>query len=139
MKEREKWYCLSCAKEHEFKGHSYTHKFCDNKCQADYRYKIDVMGWLEDPSTMKSFSRWAKRYLIELRGYKCEVCMISEWNDQPLSLECDHIDGNSENNQPSNVRLICPNCHSQTETYKAKNKGNGRHSRRSRYALGKSF
>ena len=51
----------------------------------------------------------------------------------------DHIDGNSENNWRSNLRLVCPNCDSQLPTYKAKNKGSGRHVRRTRYAEGKSY
>jgi hypothetical protein len=38
-----------------------------------------------------------------------------------------------------NLRLICPNCHAQTQTYKNKNKGRGRHYRRERYAKGKSY
>lgn len=43
-----------------------------------------------------------------------------------LPLEIDHIDGNSENNSEENLRLICPNCHSLTETYRGANRGNGR-------------
>lgn len=51
----------------------------------------------------------------------------------------DHIDGNSENNDLDNLRLICCNCDAQTSTYKAKNIGKGRHYRRQRYAEGKSY
>jgi hypothetical protein len=58
---------------------------------------------------------------------------------KPLVVEVEHKDGNSENNAPENVCLLCPNCHSQTDTYKAKNKGKGRHSRRMRYQEGKSY
>ena len=65
-------------------------------------------------------------------GYKCSCCNISEWNNRPLSLEIDHKDGNPYNNDISNLRYICPNCHSQTPTYKAKNRGNGRVERRER-------
>jgi 5-methylcytosine-specific restriction endonuclease McrA len=64
--------------------------------------------------------------LVEQRGYSCECCGISEWQGKPIVLECDHIDGNHKNNTPENLRLICPNCHSQTETYKNKNIGKGR-------------
>ena len=39
------------------------------------------------------------------------------WNDRPLTLQVDHIDGNRWNNQITNLRIICPNCHTQTETY----------------------
>jgi hypothetical protein len=51
----------------------------------------------------------------------------------------DHIDGNSENNHLSNLRLVCGNCDMLLPTYKSKNKGNGRAYRRERYANGKSY
>jgi predicted HNH restriction endonuclease len=58
-------------------------------------------------------------------------------NKVPIELE--HIDGNSTNNELSNLKLLCPNCHSLTSTYKALNKGNGRHKRMERYKEGKSY
>jgi 5-methylcytosine-specific restriction endonuclease McrA len=54
-------------------------------------------------------------------------------------IELEHIDGNSENNVLSNLKLICPSCHSLTSTYKNLNKGKGRHKRRERYKEGKSY
>jgi len=45
----------------------------------------------------------------------------------------DYIDGNPENNDLKNLRMICPNCDAQLPTYKSKNKGKGRHFRRVRY------
>ena len=65
--------------------------------------------------------RFVKRVLIEEVGYKCEWCGISEWRQQKIVLEIDHIDGNRSNNKRSNVRLLCPNCHSQTPTFRVKN------------------
>lgn len=49
--------------------------------------------------------------------YKCSVCGISEWNEKPLMLQLDHINGDRYDNSIENLRLICPNCHSQTDTY----------------------
>lgn len=52
---------------------------------------------------------------------KCAECGIgSEWNGKALTLQLDHIDGNSENNALENLRLLCPNCHTQTPTYGSK-------------------
>ena len=51
----------------------------------------------------------------------CEVCGITEWNGNKLSFELDHIDGNSRNHKLENLRIICPNCHSQTKTYRGRN------------------
>jgi ribosomal protein L44E len=53
---------------------------------------------------------------------KCDECGIEEeWNNKPLSLELDHIDGDKHNNKRTNLRYLCPNCHSQTSTFRVKN------------------
>lgn len=71
-----------------------------------------------------------KRVLIHLRGYKCEICHIENWNNKSLMLQMDHIDGNADNNDLSNLQLLCPNCHSQTETWGGHNTSN---SKRAKY------
>jgi len=54
--------------------------------------------------------------------YKCAICGINSWNNKQLSLELDHIDGNRINHTLPNLRLLCPNCHAQTDTYRSKNR-----------------
>ena len=55
--------------------------------------------------------------------YKCQICgNTGVWNDQKLILQLDHINGIKTDNRITNLRLLCPNCHSQTDTYSGKNK-----------------
>jgi len=51
---------------------------------------------------------------------ECSICNTSEWMGKPLMIELDHIDGNSRNHKLENLRMLCPNCHSQTETFRSK-------------------
>lgn len=73
-----------------------------------------------------------KNFLILERGHVCWICNYLEWNGQPISLELDHIDGQSDNSAKENLRILCPNCHAQTPTYRSKNRKNGG-SKRTRY------
>ena len=82
-----------------------------------------------------------KKYLIHKFGEKCMECGWAERNflSGRIPIEIDHIDGNSENNNLKNLRLLCPNHQSLTPTYKSLNKGNGRWKRQQRYHAGKSY
>lgn len=51
----------------------------------------------------------------------CEECHISEYNGKPIVVQLDHINGKSDDHRRENLRMLCPNCHSQTETYGSKN------------------
>lgn len=70
--------------------------------------------------------RHVKRFLIYKNGNTCQICNNSVWNNKQIPLICDHIDGNSNNNDINNFRLVCPNCDAQLPTFKSKNRGNGR-------------
>lgn len=86
--------------------------------------------------------RVRKRIVLEQRGHKCEDCGLTEWRGQAIPLELHHIDGNSDNNLEKNLRLICPNCHALTETYKGANTGKNSSrqiTRRKRYANGQTW
>jgi hypothetical protein len=122
--------CLTCNKECIFDSHRKANKYCSLSCQQRYQTNERIRQWLEEGKDWNlGIPAWVKApygYLAQTRGYACEICGISEHNGKPIVLECDHIDGLHKNNNPDNLRLVCPNCHSQTETYKAKNTGNGR-------------
>ncbi len=59
-----------------------------------------------------------KSALISERGYKCECCSLELWLGKPITLELEHIDADRKNNTRENLKLLCPNCHSQTPTWR---------------------
>ena len=65
-----------------------------------------------------------KQRLLEegIKSNNCEICGIVEWNGNSINMELHHIDGNRTNHLLENLKRICPNCHSQTNNYRAKNK-----------------
>ena len=58
-----------------------------------------------------------------VKPHKCECCGNEEWMGQPISLEVDHVNGISTDHRLENLKILCPNCHAQTETYRGKNIG----------------
>lgn len=129
--------CQCCGDSFEFRGYSNNHIFCSVACSVSYqkankekvrenRYQEWLAGKLSGIKNPRSLIR---EFVTRRDGYQCSVCGISEWNGKPISLWCDHIDGDATNNQPDNFRLVCPNCDSQSETFGAKNYGNGRKAR----------
>jgi len=67
--------------------------------------------------------RLLREGLLEAKCYG-EGCGLTEWRGQPISLQLDHINGDNLDHRIENLRLLCPNCHSQTETFAGKNKRN---------------
>jgi 5-methylcytosine-specific restriction endonuclease McrA len=100
--------------------------YCSNKCCGEAKFRESLNKFCLGEVSRRDTLR---KILTELRGYNCSCCGISDYNNRPITLQVDHIDGNAGNNMLDNLRLICPNCHSQTETFSGRNKGNGRFSR----------
>lgn len=104
-------------------------KFCSNKCQSDFQYNLFLKRWLNNARVItKNISGHIKRYLLTEYGEKCSQCGWKKRNPVTgrVPVEVDHIDGNADNNVPSNLRLICPNCHALTPSFRNLNRGKGR-------------
>jgi 5-methylcytosine-specific restriction endonuclease McrA len=102
-------------------------KFCSQSCANEFKIA----------SNEKEAKKWTgqrtsiiRRILIREQSGCCACCGLSTWMDRPIPLELDHVDGNSQNWARGNLRMLCPNCHSQTPTFRARNRGNGRAYRR---------
>lgn len=66
-----------------------------------------------------------KRRLMEsgLKRWMCEMCLRETWNRRAIPLELDHMNGRRDDNRLENLRVLCPNCHAQTDTYRGRNIG----------------
>lgn len=76
---------------------------------------------IENSSYTSTSSLKIKLLKENLLTYECNICKIQEWNSKPITLQLDHINGVNNDNRIENLRLLCPNCHSQTDTYAGKN------------------
>ena len=131
-------YCNNCEVELT-KRHQKS--FCSNKCQGDFKYRNYIKKWKQgnvDGSrgiVARNISGHLKRYMLEKFGEKCSLCGWDERhpNTGRVPIEIDHVDGNAENNLEKNLRLLCPNCHSLTSSFKNLNKGHGRRWRMVKY------
>lgn len=88
-------YCVACARDRVY-----------NACQST-----------ESVSKRET----VRRFLIKKRGARCEGCHLDEWRGKPIPLELHHEDGNGDNNEEHNLKLLCPNCHALTPTYRSRN------------------
>lgn len=115
--------CLNCNK----KLVATQKKFCCNKCQKEFQYKEKIQEWkngeFDGMSGQYGLSKYVKKYMLEKAEYKCEECGWNKINPytQLIPLEIHHKDGNHRNNSEENLQVLCPCCHSLTDTYKSLN------------------
>lgn len=83
--------------------------------------KRDIQCYLNNDFPITSSKLKARLLKEEIMMPICSECKLTTWNNKPIPLELDHINGDSFNNNLTNLRLLCPNCHAQTETYCGKN------------------
>lgn len=84
--------------------------------------KENLLDVLEKGS--QKFQSYGLKNLLLRTGVfenKCMSCGISQWNSRPLQIQLHHKDGNKNNNKLENLMMLCPNCHSQTDTYTSRN------------------
>ncbi len=108
-KECKRYYCSSdCTNLHAY-AHN-VNEYLLGKCA----------GWTGKTFQLKAFVR---RFLKEMQGSACIECGWDELHplDGSSLTEIDHIDGDAENCRPENLRVLCPNCHSKTPTFRARN------------------
>lgn len=102
-----------------------TSHFLKQTEAATIKNKIDLQDILVENSTYTNNQSLKRRLIKEgLLKYECSKCgNTGIWNNKPLTLQLEHINGNHKDNRIENLTLLCPNCHSQTETYGVGNYG----------------
>ena len=82
--------------------------------------------FLENPDRAYPSETIRTHLLFSGREYKCEECGIVSWRGKDIQLEAHHLDGNHCNNRLDNLKFLCPNCHSQTVSFRGRNINTGR-------------
>ncbi len=86
-----------------------------------WREKIELNDILGGSHSQYPSSKLLKRLVKEgIKKYTCECCGINSWRDSDISLELNHKDGDNSNHALENLEILCPNCHSQTPTFRNK-------------------
>lgn len=80
-----------------------------------------VKEYLKKGTTISSYDLKLRLFREGIFKKVCSECKNTEWMDKPIPLELDHINGVNDDNRLENLRILCPNCHAQTDTYRGKN------------------
>ncbi|MFA9447029.1 HNH endonuclease [Egicoccus sp. AB-alg6-2] len=98
------------------------------------RFLLDKLAPELAANTANRFTDLGRRLVsVGLKTWACERCGLTEWQGREVPLELDHVNGDRRDNRLQNLRLLCPNCHALTPTYRGRNRGaRARHSREAR-------
>lgn len=118
--------CLNC-------GEPVVSKYCSTSCQMTKRYEEFISQWQAGLETgwsgrTRQISNHIRRYLLDTRGTECSICGwdVRHPTDGAVLTEINHIDGDAENNNENNLEILCPNCHSMTVNFRARNSNSSR-------------
>lgn len=119
-------FCLNCNKQ----IHKNKTGYCIT-CLKIVKDKEKIEKWLKTGDTScavgTTLRNGIREYIYRRQNYSCAICGIKNfWNEKPLNFVLDHINGDASNNFSENLRLICPNCDAQLDTFKSKNKESAR-------------
>lgn len=127
--------CKVCGEPLE----SYERSFCSMKCFNTSRLSEKVREWKDgtwDGSEGKGgcLSATIRKYLLNKANNKCSSCGWGETNKYTglVPLQIHHVDGNFKNNKEDNLQVLCPNCHSLTNNFGARQKAFTGNSRRAK-------
>jgi predicted transcriptional regulator len=122
-------YCDNCGKELIITQNKFCSPLCHNTFKTKRKYEY-YLNNEEEFCTVSYSPRYLKKHILIEQNYQCSICHNDNvWNGKEIIFIADHIDGDASNNRRKNLRLICPNCDSQLETYKSKNKNSARKER----------
>lgn len=93
-----------------------------NKNPENPVYRGKYLPKLCEHSSLSSANVKELVYRLGLKENKCEICGITEWQGNPIICELHHINGDSTDNRIENLQILCPNCHSQTDNFRSKNR-----------------
>lgn len=85
-------------------------------------YRGKYLPNLCEHSSLSSSNTKTLVYKLGLKENKCDICGLSEWQEKPIQCELHHINGDSTDNRIENLQILCPNCHSQTDNFRSKNR-----------------
>ena len=129
--------CKICGKpiQYIYSRNEFNHTGLCRQCYLTQVQNEKLEAWLKTGiipiQVQSSIKEPYRSYILRQQNNKCAICHITnEWNDKPLVFVLDHIDGDATNNVRTNLRLTYPNCDSQLDTFKSKNKNSKRSFRR---------
>jgi hypothetical protein len=106
--------------------------YCTHQCNINYKKQKKYEDYLNNQEKYCGIRTIAflKQHILKEQNNCCAICgMENVWNEKPIVFVLDHINGDASNNMRNNLRLVCPNCDSQLDTYKSKNKNSARKER----------